>query len=200
MKKVILSFAVLGMFLSGCAVGPLVSHETARTVGDGNHELVGGFGQAGYAFKWNYGLSDNLDLGLHYESLSIGLRSKYVFIKDEDNWSVAGALGTGASVGGSHYYGDVIASYLTGAWEPYGTIRIVHVKNDPSEFRNTDTGQVAFTIDRIEYDYGQLMLGTRYWFDTNWLFSVEASTLFALSSGFKVDNAFILGAAFGYRF
>lgn len=63
--------------LSGCAVGPLVSHETARTVGTTNHELMAGYGQAGYVIKWNYGLNENLDVGLHWESLSIGVRAKY---------------------------------------------------------------------------------------------------------------------------
>lgn len=188
------------VFLSGCAVGPLVSHETARTVGNSNHELIGGYGQAGYILKWNYGLTENLDLGLHWESLSIGIRAKYAFINNKSGLSLASAIGTGASIGGSHYYGDFISSYLTGSWEPYGTVRIVHVKNDPLEFKNKDTGQVSFTIDKSEYDYGQFILGTRYWFSNHWLFSVEASSLFTISSGFKAGNSVFGGASFGYRF
>lgn len=185
---------------SGCAVGPLVSHETARTVGDSNHELIGGYGQAGYVIKWDYGLAENLDLGLHWESLSIGLRLKYAFINKKDGWSLATALGTGASIGGSHYYGDLIGSYVTGSWEPYGTLRVVHVKNDPLEFRDKNTGEVDVTVPGSKYNYGQFILGTRYWFTPHWLFSLEASSLFAMTSGLKFGNDVFVGGAFGYRF
>lgn len=191
---------LLSAFLPGCAVGPLVSHETARTVGKSNHEFIGGYGQAGYVLKWNFGLAENLDLGLHWETLSIGVRAKYAFINSESGWSLASALGTGESIGGSHYYGDLIGSYFKDSWEPYGTLRIVHVKNDPLEFKNTDTGQVSLFIDRSEYQYGQFILGARYWLDDHWLISLEASSLFKVSSGFESGQTVFIGASLGYRF
>lgn len=201
MKKYLAFFYLVAVTtLSGCAVGPLVSHETARTVGDSNSELIGGYGQAGYVFKWNYGLTENLDFGLHWESLSIGLRAKYAFINNDNGWSFASALGTGVSVGGNHYYGDIIGSYLVDSWEPYGTLRFVHVNNDPVEFKDEDTGQADFTIPGSQYQYGQFILGTRYWFNPHWLLSLEASSLFALTSGLKFGGNVLIGAAFGYRF
>jgi hypothetical protein len=188
-------------FLSACAIGPVVSHETARTVGDGNSELMGGLGQAGYVFKWNHGLTPNLDMGVHWEMLSIGLRLKYAFINSgRHGWSLAGAAGIGSSVGGSHYYGDAIASYLAGSWEPYGTLRLVHVKNDPQEFKDKDTGSVEFRIDKTEYEYGQFILGTRYWFSPHWLLSLEATSFFTVSSGVHIGNGVLAGFALGYRF
>jgi hypothetical protein len=199
MKK-FLFYVVAMATLSGCAVGPLVSHETARTVGDSNHELIGGYGMAGYVVKWDYGLTKNLDLGLHWESLSIGLRAKYAFINNREGWSFATALGAGASVGGSHYYGDIIGSYLAGSWEPYGTLRLVHVKTDPLEFKDKDTGEIDFTVPSAEYDYGQFILGTRYWISAHWLLSLEASSLFAVSSGLKIGSGVLVGGSFGYRF
>src|SRR4051794_11386575 len=97
-------FLIFGL-LGGCAVGPLVSHETARTVGKGHNELVAGYGIAGYALKWNLGLDDSLDVGIHWESLSLGARAKYAFINGrEHGWSLASALGAGLSIGGKHYY------------------------------------------------------------------------------------------------
>ncbi len=184
----------------GCAVGPLVNHETAKTVGRSHHELVGGYGAAGYVVKWNYGLTENLDLGLHWESLSIGVRAKYAFVNNEKGWSLAAGLGTGVSAGGSHYYGDLIGSHMVGSWEPYGALRLVHVKNAPLKFKDKDTGEVKFSVSSIEYDYGQFILGVRYWFSPHWLFSLEASSLFAISSGLKVGNGALLGGSFGYRF
>ncbi len=200
MKKVLALFSLELVFLSSCAIGPLVSHDTARTVGKSNHELIGGYGDAGYAFKWNYGLNDNLDFGLHLESLSIGLRAKYAFINNKEGWSFATALGTGSSLGGSHYYGDIVGSYLVGSWEPYGTIRLVHVTTDPLELKDTDTGQINFVVASSEYNYGQFMIGTRYWLNQNWLLSVEASSLFTDSSDFDISKGIIAGAALGYRY
>lgn len=154
---------------------------------------------AGHVVKWNYGLTENLDLGLQWETLSLGVRAKYAFINNKEGWSLATALGTGIALGGGYYGGDIIGSYMTGAWEPYGTLRIAHVKNDPWELKNKDTGKIEYTIPDSEYDYGQVILGTRYWFTPNWLFSVEASSLFA-SSVLKVSNGVLAGGSLGYRF
>ncbi len=195
-----LSLYFLFVLLSGCAVGPLVSHETARTVGMSKHEVIAGFGEAGYVFNWNYGLNEDLDLGLHWESLSIGLRAKYAFINKKEGWSLASALGAGSSIGGRHYYGDLIGSYLSGPWEPYGTLRAVHVNADPIEFKNQQTGSVEFTVDKTEFNYAQAILGTRYWFSPNWLMSFEASSFAALTSGLVFSNAVLLGGSLGYRF
>lgn len=201
MKKYLLYiYVVLVTFLTGCAVGPLVGHETARTVGRSNHELIAGYGQAGYVFKWNIGLNENLDLGFQWESLSLGARLKYAFINSEQGWSLATALGTGFSIGGSHYYGDLIGSYMTGSWDPYGILRLVHVKNDPLEFKDTNTGEINFAVSSSEYNYGQFILGTRYWFTPHWLFSLEASSFSSMSSELKIDNDVIVNAGFGYRF
>ena len=156
-KKLLASAAITSVFLTSCAVGPLVIHETARTVGNSNHELIAGGGQAGFIAKWNYGLSENLDIGLHWESLSLGVRAKYAFENKEAGWSFATALGTGGSVGGSHYYADFIASHKHGAWEPYMTLRAVHVKTDPVDFADENTGSLDFTIQKEQYNYGQFI-------------------------------------------
>lgn len=194
------SLVLPAVFLSGCAFGPLVNHESARTVGESNHELMGAFGSPGYALKWTYGVTENFDVGLQWESLSLGIRAKYSFINQSEGWSFAGALGTGVSTGGNHNYGDLISSYATGAWEPYGTIRVVHITTDPMEFRNTDTGALSFTVDRSQYNYGQFFLGTRYWFNHNWLMSAEASWLFSITPGIVFSGAPLLSVNLGYRF
>lgn len=200
----ITKLGLIGVFAAvtaGCAIGPLVSHETARTVGKGHSELIGGYGMAGYAIKYNYGVADNLDLGIHWESLSIGVRAKYAFKNGgENSWSWAAAGGIGASIGGSHYYGDFTGSYLFKAFEPYATLRLVHVKNDPLEFKDQNTGEVDFTVDLPDYNYGQGIIGTRYWIDPHWLLSLEAGSVFSLTSGLSIGQAIFINGAFGYRF
>lgn len=196
-------FVLLFVFvlLTGCAVGPLVNHETARTVGAGQNEFQGGYGAAGYVLKWNHGLNEDWDIGLHWESLSVGLRAKYAFVNQrESGWSGAIAGGIGSSLGGNHYYADIMTSYLSGAWEPYFTFRAVHVTTDPTDFKDANTGEVAFTVNKSEYNYGQIILGNRYWFSKEWNLSVEISTLTSLSSGLTIGSGALVGAALGYRF
>lgn len=199
MKKIFIF--ILVVFISGCAFGPFISQETARTVGNSNHELTGGAGSSGYVFKWNYGLTDHLDLGIHLEVLSVGVRAKYAFINhNEKGWSFAAALGAGDSIGGSHSYADIMTSYLSKSWEPYSTIRVVKVKVDTFEYRSEENNDVLFTIDKSEYQYGQFFLGTRYWINKKWFLSLEGSTFFSTTTGLEFKNTSLVGLATGYRF
>ncbi|HLT21786.1 MAG TPA: hypothetical protein VKZ84_00010 [Bacteriovoracaceae bacterium] len=185
--------------LTSCAVGPLVSHETARTVGDNNHEIIGSYGEAGVAAKWNYGLTENFDFGIQWESLSAGLRAKYAFLNFSEGFSMAVAGGAGLSEGGSHYYGDLMLSYRSGFWEPYATVRIVHVDTDPEEIEDEYTWGINFKIDEMSYEYGQVIVGSRFWLSQRWLLSVEGSSLFGFNSGFDASQNYILSAALGLR-
>lgn len=184
--------------LSAC-VGPLILNETARSVGRGRHEISGGYGTAGLGLKWNAGVTDDLDVGFQWESLSMGLRAKYAFLnRGQRELSFAGALGAGLSFGGTHYYGDAIASYLAGDFEPYAAIRYVHVSVDPIEARGKDTSY--FRIDGPQFDYGQGILGFRYWVGHSTFLSAEASGLAALSSGLGVVQGVFVTAAIGGKF
>jgi hypothetical protein len=186
---------------TGCAVGPLVQHETARSVGKGDHELIAGYGQAGYVLKWNAGVTENFDFGVHWESLSFGVRGKYSIINGRSGGlSLAGAIGAGSSLGGNHHYGDLMVSYLSGFFEPYATGRFVQVSTDPVEFRNADTGQTAFTVSSAQYNYGQVIVGSRFWLGPNWMLSIEGSNFFAMGDGITISGGAFFGAGLGVRF
>lgn len=189
------------VLLSGC-VGPMVMQETARTVGDGNSELSAAYSSGSqWAAKWNYGLNENWDMGIQIEALSLGLRTKYSLLNgQEGGWSLATAFGAGFSIGGNHYYFDLIASHLKGAWEPYTALRVVHMKIDPVEFKDDHSGETDFTIDLPDYNYGQYFLGTRYWFNKHWLLSLEGSMAFAIGKGIHFEKAVFFSAGAGYKF
>ncbi len=192
---------LLTVFSVSCAVGPLVQHETARSVGSGGQEFVAGYGQAGYMLKWNIGVTENFDFGIHWESLSFGVRGKYSLINGRTGgFSMAAAMGAGTSLGGSHQYGDLMFSYLTGAFEPYATARFVQVSTDPLEFRNADTGQTAFTVSSAQYNYGQAIVGSRFWLTPNWILSLEGSSFFSIGEGVTISSGGFFGAGLGYRF
>lgn len=188
------------LVLSGCAFGPLVSSESARTVGAGRKELVAGYGQLGPVFKFDYGLKSNWDVGFQGELLSVGVRTKYAFVNNQEKgFSLAGALGIGKSIDGSHAYADVMGSYLSGAWEPYLTGRFVHVKTDPSELLDVITHVLDLRVESSEYNYAQTMLGLRYWMSEHWMLTAEASSLVALSGGSFKATPFATGTL-GFRF
>jgi len=192
----------LGSFIvSGCAVGPMTSHETARTVGKGKFEGLGGLGQSGYFAKGHFGVTRRLDLGLELETLTFGARAKGTIFRQKNGWSVASAFGFGGGSDNRYYYVDGIASYFLGHWEPYGTLRYISGKADLTELRSReDATSLSFTTRKADFSYFQLMGGTRYWIDKNWLLSVEAATFLPVSTDFEVRDMLILSAAAGYRF
>lgn len=197
-KKMAVVFSFL--FLANCALGPLVVHEPARTVGDGKHQWTFGYGLPGLVVKWNMGLTENLDLGIQYESISFGARIKYAFINNKEaGWSLATAAGVGSSIGGTHSYVDLMGSFLSDNWEPYGAFRIVKVSTDPLEFQDTETGATEFTVTVPDFMYSQITLGSRYWLSKSWAMSLEASTLSSLTDGFDITSDVLVGIAFAYH-
>ncbi|HRO67216.1 MAG TPA: hypothetical protein PL182_06610, partial [Pseudobdellovibrionaceae bacterium] len=118
----------------------------------------------------------------------------------ERGFSLAAALGVGGNMGGSHRYADLLFSYLAGSWEPYGTVRAVHVKVDATDFKDKDTGRVVFKVPEDEFSYGEGMLGVRYWITPRWSLNAEAGKIFPISSNLEIDGGVFAGAALGYRF
>jgi hypothetical protein len=190
----------ISSLLSACAFGPLAMHETGRTVGDGKHELVGGYGIQGLVAKWSYGLTPDVDIGAQVESLSLGVRMKYSFLNPSKGWASAVAAGVGESLGGSHYYGDLHLSYNGDQFEPYLGVRVVRVTTDPVEFKDENTGEVDIVIDSSKYSYGQAFLGSRWWFTKVGFLSLEASTLFEVKDIDFIDQTTLASLAVGARF
>lgn len=195
-----ITISLLSLLLTSCAVGPLVSHETARTVGSGKHEFIGSYGQAGIAGKWNYGLGSNVDFGLQVESLNAGIKVKYAFLNESEGWSMASSLGYGSGFMSDHFYGDLHLSFKSGPVEPYLTLRYVQVHTDKEDFESHDSGSLHFEIDKMKFQYGQVMLGTRLWLTRHWLLSLEGAGLFSATSGIRVSDTYIFNGALGYRF
>lgn len=202
LKKVsfILSTKACLFVLSACAVGPLVSNETARSVGKNNHEISGAISNASHALKWNYGVTDDLDIGLQLETLSTGARLKYAFLNNQTaGWSFASAIGAGSSTDGSHFYADLMSSYLNNKWEPYGSLRLVQVKRNEFNISSTDEN-IVFDLPETSYSYAQIVIGSRYLFSEDWFFSLELSSPFSFTDGLSFSESVIVSSGAGYRF
>lgn len=191
--KFIFVFLIAVIINFGCAVGPLTVHETARTQKAHHGEISGAYGNSGYTLKWSHGLTDNFDIGVQYESLSLGVRAKYAFMNNqEEGFSLAAAVGTGVSFGGSHYYGDLMASYLHKSFEPYSNLRFVQVHAEPLTFNN-DLGKEIFKTSAYDC-YGEYTLGSRFWFRPDFCLSLEAAGLFSTSSSVNLGTPFLFSA------
>ncbi|MBI2712537.1 MAG: hypothetical protein HYX41_06775 [Bdellovibrio sp.] len=200
MKSPIFFILVLfiGFGASGCAFGPIYSHETARTVGAGKGEFTGGFGNGGYLIKADVGLIENLDIGFHWESLSIGGKIKYAFLNNrEAGLSLSGTLGAGTSFGGSYYAATATVSYLAGIWEPYLALRGTYVAYSSSSGSLSLNGS-SLNLPQFGYSYAycEPILGTRVWlYQQHLYFSAELGVPITLLGG-----VFVGSAGLGYRF
>lgn len=195
----ILSFIFL-LLLQSCAIGPLYHHESARTLGSGRHDVTVGAGKAGYTFKWNAGLLNFLDLGMHLESFSAGLKAKLGIINNQEGFALSTGFGVGASIGGQYKLFDLNTSYKQGWFEPYLTLRYVSVTIDKDKIKDKDTGDLVFTFFDDKYEYYQPILGTLFWLGDKLHLSAELSMLHSKSNNMKLRNNFIYGASLGYRF
>ena len=194
MKKIV---SVL-FFFAGC-IPPMAGHETGRTLGESQSELIGGLGAFGHVIKYNYGVTDYLDLGIHWETFSLGLRAKYSFINTPiSGWSLAGALGAGSVSHGRYITGDVIGSYLSGDWEPYGFIRRSRVICNEVAAKDSKKLLHDFLVacEKKHYDRVQFTLGSKYWFSAKWFLSLETGRVFENS----IAPVSILSTSFGYKF
>lgn len=191
-------FTLIILNLSGCAFGPLYSHETAQTVGAHKVEMTGIYGNAGITGKATWGLLDNLDLGLHWETLSIGLMLKYAFINNHvKGMSASGTLGIGESFGGNYFSVAGSVSYLTEVFEPYFTLRGVYVYYNSANTHFTLNGS-SLDLPKFTYSYSYLepIVGTRVWITPNHFFlSAEVGTIVVNGGGFVIASG-----GLGYRF
>lgn len=204
MKKIIQAvfLTASAMILSSCVMGPINTFETGRTLSPGKGELLFGMGNTGYAGKLSFGLSDNLDFGLQLETFSLGARLKYALMNNQEkgfSMSIAG----GAGVGGGqsyHSYGDIIASYLSGDFEPYASLRLVHAVNKSYEEKKASEFDSIYTLQKPEFDYQQYSFGLRYWVNEQLTLNIEATKLQADSSDIIFKDRTLVNLGLGIKF
>lgn len=190
---------ILVFVTTGC-LAPLAIQETGRTLGEGYSEIVGGIGSPGHVLKFNYGVTENLDLGIQWESINLGLRAKYAFLNNPvAGWSVAGALAAGSVSLGNYYMADVIGSHLSGDWEPYAALRISRTicreTFEEKEKKSSDLLNII-SCDKKFYDRGQLTIGSKYWLSGQWFLALELGTLFSASE----EPLTVGSTSVGYKF
>ena len=167
-------FLCLASLVLACScLAPFSNNFTGRSLGKGKVGLEGGVIAAGSAlpvFKFSYGLSRNLDLGLQYDSFSLGLFGKYSFINDQESgFSLAGIAGGGATVGGGYAYAGPALSYKIGALEPYVVGRYNFVSYEESD------SSVGMSWEAGNHNYFQFTFGSVLWIGKGFGLNAEVS-------------------------
>lgn len=167
--KKLLSIFIL-LLSSGCAFAPFSHLSTARTVGKGVYNFSGGvIGSASGGIsggspvlKVDYGVFDNLDVGIHYEMINTGMVLKYaIYNKKEDGMSLA-MTGGGGSIGNGGYWNvGPIASYKIGFFEPYAAIKLTRVTKEHTNFSIIGFG--TFQAPSNTFDFFYFTIGMMAW-------------------------------------
>lgn len=157
------SFVCLLLLSSGCAIAPFSTLQTGRSSGAGDMTLDVGAAMNFVipAAKFQYGITENLDLGVQYESFNVGALLKYAFVNNPSGWSFAAIGSYGSISNGEYYYFGPILSYKSNIFEPFLSVRLNGVRYDGSTYDNSSI-RITFSGGRIQYL--QYSAGTAIWF------------------------------------
>ena len=178
---------LLSFSFVGC-VGPLLNHETGRSLGKGKQSIKLLAGTEGiWGIDWDIGLTEDFDVGIQYEALSLGLDAKYSLINNKTGIALAAMTGIGLTAGGTYYLAALATSYRVKDFEPFASLRFTQVNIDAADVKDTSTGTVFVSLPKTSYNYLQGFLGAKYWFAKAFALSVEAGS-FVSSSEVKFDQ------------
>jgi hypothetical protein len=167
------SLGLASLVLACSCLAPLSNSFTGRSLGQGKVGLEGGAIAAGSAlpvFKFSYGVTRDLDLGLQYDSFSIGLFGKYSIINNQESgFSLAGVAGGGVAVGGGYGFVGTAFSIKLGAFEPYAVGRYNFVSYGES------SSSSGLSWEAGQHGYFQFTLGNVLWLGKGFGLNAEVS-------------------------
>lgn len=161
---------------TGC-VAPLSHNLTGRSLGGGTFGIdaggVVGPGEGALpALKVAVGLSESADLGVQFDTFSLGFFGRKSFINNsETGASLAGVAGLGIAAGGWYGYAGPVFSYKTCRFEPYFSTRVNFVTYEDSDSSS------SISWEGGDFVYPQMTLGFSFWLSRKAALSVEASAL-----------------------
>lgn len=168
---------LLPVVLAAGCVAPLSHNLTGRSLGGGTFgidagALVGPGEGVLPALKVAVGLSESADLGLQFDTFSLGFFGRKSFINNRETGpSLAGVIGLGMAAGGYYGYAGPVFSYKTGGFEPYLGARLNLVSYEDSDSSS------SISWDAGDFAYPQATLGFSFWFSRRVALNAEASAL-----------------------
>lgn len=162
-SKLLSSFFIMAA-IAGCAIAPINTTTTARTLGEGQNEAKVNILIPGAMVE--RGFTNDLDLGagLEFQTVTVlHLFGKYAFInKPADGFSLAGLAGVGLGNGTKSVYAGPVLSYRHDWWEVFTIARYnyVHWTNNISEDDRVDL--LNFFPRKVNFGYTQVDIGASY--------------------------------------
>lgn len=175
----------------GC-VAPLSHNLTGRSLGSGTFGLdagaVVGPGEGALpALKVAVGISESTDLGVQFDTFSLGFFGRKSFINSPvEGPSLAAVTGLGIAAGGWYGYAGPVFSYKTCRFEPYFSPRVNFVSYEESDSSS------SISWEGGDFVYPQVTLGFSFWLSRKVALSAEASALIGKAG---VLDAGIVGMA-----
>jgi hypothetical protein len=167
MVKIISLFILF--FITACAVTPLTTGLTGRSLGKGSAELSSAV--TGYvpensnlalfpSVKILYGLMDNLDVGFQTELQSFTFNSRFSIINNQEKGLSLALLGAASVLSGQFsFYLGASLSYLIQNFEPYLIYRY--------NMASIDRAKVGLSFFKaspdINFQFSSYGLGLKYW-------------------------------------
>lgn len=160
---------IFAFFLASCALNPIYTPKTAKSVGKDQNQIDFGLSSAPY-FVYQRGLSENFDLGGIIEEQIlpvVSLFGKYSFVNNDTGWSLAALAGVskGFDVGDAKgFYAGPLVSYRGATLESYFGARYNYVDWDTLDLDSDDSDDLFFDdVDLGHIQYLQGNLGFTYW-------------------------------------
>jgi hypothetical protein len=170
-------WGLLPVVLAAGCVAPLSHNLTGRSLGGGTFGIdagaLAGPGEGALpALKVAVGLSESADLGLQFDTFSLGFFGRKSFINNRETGpSLAGVIGLGMAAGGYYGYAGPVLSFKTGGFEPYLGARLNFVTYDESDSSS------SISWEGGDFTYPQATLGFCFWFSRRVALNAEASAL-----------------------
>ncbi len=195
---------IICFLICSCAIAPLTSTYSARSLGKGNMSLDATFYPI-LASNFVYGVGENTDVGIVAEVQLSYLGSiwvKHSFKNNSQKHSLAAMAGifSGADATNSHgYYFGPVYSYRSSKWEWYTSLKYNQVFWDGQTILNDDDRDYLFSsfeTDDEDFGYLQANLGIKYYFGQN--FYANAGAI--IFSNFDEGSSGVPHLALGWDF
>lgn len=196
MKSKIKVIILVCSALNACApLAPLSNVPTARTIGKSKIHIEGGaYYPEDYYGKLGYGITDDVDLYLLMEkgafNENIGAAAKFSVLNSREGESISIDGSAGTADDGYYGYLGATISYKKKWFEPYaiGRYNLSRVSySGEYDFygKNHYKGDMTF-------QYGQVTMGSTFWFDQHFGAILNANYLFGDVDGLVFGAGLIL--------
>ena len=212
----LLALVVVAYSGAACLSPPISNDVTAQSLEKGEWRTAAGASQASVYLRQDYGVTENLDIGLMGEGgglgSTVGARAKYTLPKKAENleWAAIAGMGFGkadeddlifggggsTSVTGYYVYLGTIASYSWEEFEAYFIPRFNALHYSEGNVTSESSEEFDLNIGGEDQAYASMTLGGTWWVKENAGITTNVTTFV---EGGEISDPFLMaGIVFSY--